>query len=113
MPEHPPILLIYQLTPGVVDEDRPVLHSGDGVPVDEPLVFRRQVAVKEYHIGAFQQFLQPDILTDGAAGIGGMEIAGEDLHAENMLYVSYHRRFYPSSERVNGATEISLIRGCI
>ena len=79
------VLLVNQLSAGVVDQDGPVLHLGNAGLVDHLLIIRSEVAVEEHHVGLSQQGIQVHILSDGLAGVVAETI-------KNSLCTAHHNR---------------------
>ena len=78
------VLLYHQGTPGVVQQNDPVLHLGDGVLIDDALGGGEQGAVQGDDIGGGQQGIQVHIFRDGPAGVVGVAVVGQDLHAHGL-----------------------------
>ena len=63
------VLLVNELTAGVIDEDDAVLHLGDAVLVDHAGVFQRKVAVQRNDVRAGVKLVQSNIFHDRATGV--------------------------------------------
>ena len=72
------VLLVNELTAGVIDEDDAVLHLGDAVLVDHAGVFQRN------DVRAGVKLVQSNIFHDRATGVIRIEIVSQHVHAERL-----------------------------
>ena len=78
------VLLVNELTAGVIDEDDAVLHLGDAVLVDHAGVFQRKVAVQRNDVRAGVKLVQSNIFHDRATGAIRIKIVSQHVHAERL-----------------------------
>ena len=78
------VLLVNELTAGVIDEDDAVLHLGGAVLVDHAGVFRRKVAVQRNDVRVGVKLVQSNIFHDRATGVIRIEIVSQHVHAERL-----------------------------
>ena len=79
------ILFHNQRASGVIEDDYPVLHLCNGIPVNHSRGIGKQRTVKGYHIGHTVQFIQISVTAVFIfQGLIPVSIIGQDLHAKGL-----------------------------